>query len=74
MLTKWIISNEGTFVNKDKVSDINIESLNLAKCEDFNFKIGVKDNANHRGGINIFGNSFGNYEQGIKLLIEVEDD
>lgn len=72
LLTNWKISSNGTYVNKDKVSDISIHNLNIDKANAFNFRIGVKENAERRGGINIFGNSFGNFEQGIKLFIEVE--
>lgn len=36
------------------------------------FEIGIKKNAVHRGGINLFGKNFGNYNQAIVMTIKSE--
>jgi hypothetical protein len=36
---------------------------------DIGVRIGVKDNAEHLGGINIFGRGFGNYDQDLVLRL-----
>ena len=36
-------------------------------------RIGVKPEARHPGGINIFGRGFGNYDQDIVLRLDIED-
>lgn len=72
LLTRWKIDKNGTYVNQNKISDLTLEDIDIDNVDLLNLKIGVKKDANHRGGINIFGKNFGNYEQGVKLEIEVE--
>jgi predicted transcriptional regulator len=36
-------------------------------------RIGVKDDAENRGGFNLFGRTFGNYEQDVVLRVELKD-
>lgn len=60
------------FDHKPIKSDINID--NLAAAGNFiKFGIGVKDDATHRGGINLFGKRFGDYPQAIIMKLYSED-
>lgn len=67
LLKKWIISDTGTFVDGVKISTINLDQLGINKHHSIRVRIGVKDDAEHPGGINIFGKGFGNYNQAIVL-------
>lgn len=69
-LLKLLIINEyGTFIDALKISDVTINDFHLDSSSQLKFKIGVDDNAEHIGGLTIFGKSFGNYAQDIKVQI-----
>ncbi len=69
-LLKLLIINEyGTFIDALKISDVTINDFHLDSSSQLKFKIGVDDDAEHIGGLTIFGKSFGNYAQDIKVQI-----
>lgn len=63
------ITAEGTFINNEQVSTVEIVDLNLSDSADAEFKIISPVTTEHPGGINIFGKGFGNYDQGIVIKI-----
>jgi predicted transcriptional regulator len=69
LLKHWIVSAEGSFVDGVKISDINLKDLAIPEHSSIRVQIGVKNDAKHLGGMNIFGRGFGNYDQGIILRI-----
>jgi predicted transcriptional regulator len=68
-LKSWRVTDEGTFVDGMKISPITLKELDIDKHHSIRMRIGVKDDAKHRGGINIFGRGFGNYDQDIVLRL-----
>ena len=52
-----------------KISPVSIKDLDLENHRSIRLRIGVKDDARHPGGINIFGRGFGNYDQDIVLRL-----
>ncbi|MBB4008754.1 putative transcriptional regulator [Rhizobium taibaishanense] len=68
-LKNWRISAEGTFVDGVKISSIDLDAIDLLGHHSIRVRIGVRDDARHPGGINIFGRGFGNYDQDIVLRI-----
>ena len=73
-LKTWKISDQGSFIDGLELSNTTLQDLNLDKNPQIIVKIGVKEDATHRGGLNIFGRTFGNYKQGLMLKIELEDN
>jgi predicted transcriptional regulator len=69
-LKNWRISSDGTYVDGVRISEISLDALDLKSHHSIRVKIGVKENAKHPGGINIFGKGFGNYDQDIVLRIK----
>lgn len=69
MLKTWRIARDGTFVDGVKISPVSLKDLELGNHNSIRLRIGVKDNAKHPGGLNIFGRGFGNYDQDIILRI-----
>jgi predicted transcriptional regulator len=69
ILTVWSISEDGSFVNGEKVSPTRLEELQLRSHHSIKVRIMVKNSAEHVGGINIFGKGFGNYDQDIILRL-----
>ncbi|SDM26446.1 ArsR/SmtB family transcription factor [Sediminibacillus halophilus] len=74
LLKNWRITKEGCFLDGMKVnSDCTIDTLKIAEKPFISFKIGIKSDAVNMGGLNLFGNKFGNYEQGIVMKLKVEE-
>ncbi|MBF2713428.1 metalloregulator ArsR/SmtB family transcription factor [Agrobacterium vitis] len=71
-LKNWRISSEGTFVDGVKISSVDLNAIDLLAHHSIRVRIGVRDDARHPGGINIFGRGFGNYDQDIVLRIRTE--
>lgn len=69
LLKNWSVSDEGSFIDGVKISEVTIADLELDKHHSVRVKIGVKENAEHLGGMNIFGKGFGNYDQDILLRL-----
>jgi predicted transcriptional regulator len=65
------ITAQGCFGDGRKSSDLNLESLHIMEGEYISFKIGVKEDSEYVGGINIFGEHFGNYRQNIEMIIRL---
>lgn len=68
-LKNWRINGDGSYVDGVRVSDVTLEDLNLDEHRSIRMRIGVREDANHPGGINIFGRGFGNYDQEIVMRI-----
>lgn len=71
-LKSWRVTRGGTFVDGVKISAVSLEDLDLETHHSVRLRIGVKQDAKHPGGINIFGRGFGNYDQDIVLRLETK--
>ena len=60
-------------INFRKVSDVGIEELHLNQ-DVVTIRIGVDKDAQHKGGINLFGEKFGNYPKTLTLGFEYEGE
>jgi predicted transcriptional regulator len=69
LLKVWQVTNTESRVDGLKVSDVKLDGLGLLASPFISVRIGVKENARHIGGVNIFGSKFGNYPQDIVLRI-----
>ena len=67
LLKHFSVTEDGSFVDGIQISDIKLSDLKISEHHSIRVKIGVKENAEHMGGMNIFGKGFGNYDQGIIL-------
>ena len=70
MQVVWKINREGSYVNGEKVSNVTVEQLNLPKHSFIGVRVGNKPDARYVGGFNLFGKTFGDYEQDIILTVE----
>ncbi len=69
MLKVWSITKEGSYIDGKAISPISIEDLELNKKPFIDVRLGVKPDAVNVGGLNIFGEQFGNYPQPIVLKV-----
>lgn len=63
-----VISREGTWVMGKRLSDVNLNNIDLLGNK-IKLKLEVKKNATHKGGITIFGEHFGNFNENTKLRL-----
>jgi len=72
-LKSWKITREGCYIDGVRSGDAVLNDLNISQLDLFKVKIGVKDTAEYQGGMNLFGRTFGNYEQDILFKVEMEE-
>jgi predicted transcriptional regulator len=68
-LKRWQVAADGTYRDGQKVSGCVLGDLDLNTHRSIRVRIGVKDDARHPGGLNIFGRGFGNHDQDITLRL-----
>jgi len=67
LLKLLVVNKHGTFIDGLQISDITIDDLNLIGNAPLDFRIAVEDDAAHVGGVTLFGKTFGNYGQDIRV-------
>ncbi len=70
VLKEWRVSEKGSFVDGRQVSDMTIRALRLDESPYIAVRIGVKADATHVGGVNLFGRRFGNYDTDLTMRID----
>ncbi|MDC7242108.1 MAG: helix-turn-helix domain-containing protein [Spirochaetales bacterium] len=68
----WKVTAEGSFIDGEPAENVNLSDIDYMSQDFFLVRIGVKEDAEFSGGVNIFGSTFGNYEQNITFKIEVD--
>ena len=69
LLKFWNVNETGSQVDGMTISNVKISDLKLNQARFISVRLGVKPDAEHVGGLNLFGNRFGNYPQDIVLRI-----
>ena len=64
------ITEKGVYLDETPVHTHTIDKLELKKGDYITFRIGIKEDAKNQGGINIFGEKFGDFAQGLVYLID----
>jgi predicted transcriptional regulator len=72
LLKRWSVTKEATFVDGVKVSEVRTADIGIRNHTSIKVKIGIKEEAENIGGVNIFGSNFGNYAQDIVMRLELE--
>lgn len=69
LLKTWRVNQEGSFIDGQQISSVTIDDLELDQQSFIQVRIGVKPDAEHVGGMNIFGKEFGNRAQDIVMQL-----
>lgn len=64
---EWRVSTEGTYVNGQKLSNVKVEELKLKHDRPIDVRFSVEPGADHCQGLNLFGQGFGNFGEGIMM-------
>lgn len=70
LLKVLVINGEGTFLDGNQISNVTIHDLNLDRMSMIKLRLEVPKDAEHVGGLTIFGRGFGNYDQDIEVSID----
>lgn len=69
LLKILIINKKGTFIDGLQVSNVTIDDFQFDYRSSIKLKLEVSEDAQHIGGLTIFGKNFGNYNQDIEVNI-----
>lgn len=69
VLKTWEINKKGTKLDGEYVSNLNIYDYQLVKEAYISIRIGIKENAVHIGGVNLFGEGFGDHKQNLLMKL-----
>jgi predicted transcriptional regulator len=69
LLKQWTVNEQGSLIDGVALSGVTIDALQLARANHIKVRIGVKEDARHRGGLNLFGRKFGNYPQDMVMRV-----
>lgn len=69
ILKSLSITENGTFLDGEFFSPLTLSDFSLRDNPYISFKLGVKEDAHYVGGLNLFGEKFGDYAQNILMKI-----
>lgn len=70
LLKRITVNESGVWEDNAFVTDqVRFSDLKIGEDMSVRLDIGVKDDAEHKGGVNLFGKNFGNYPQAIVMTI-----
>ena len=70
ILKRWKVNADGCYLDDERISDVTLEQLHLTDKPYIAVRIGVKPDAVHQGGINLFGERFGDHNQAIVMRLD----
>ena len=69
VLKSWQVNGAGSYIDGIKISDVSMSDLAIDDYNYISVKIGIKEDAEYQGGLNLFGRYFGNYPQDLVLRL-----
>ena len=70
LLKRWKVMADGCYLDDVRISDVTLEQLHLTDKPYIAVRIGVEPDAVHQGGINLFGERFGDHNQAIVMRLD----
>lgn len=70
VLKKWETNRIHSTIDDVPISPVTLDQLNLKERKFIRFRIGIKKDAVHQGGMNIFGKAFGDHPQDIVMKLQ----
>lgn len=72
LLKRWRITGQGAWIDGEALSPVTLADLDLMREHHIRVRLGIKEDARHPGGLNLFGRRFGNYPQDLRLRIRYQ--
>jgi len=67
LLKTLSVTSEGSFIDGLRVAEATIETIGVAYGKDVVLRIACLEDAEHCGGVSLYGRGFGNYDQDIEV-------
>ena len=74
LLKIWHVNGVEAEIGGMHISDVTVNDLHLHQASFIRVRIGMRSDAAHAGGLNLFGHKFGNYPQDIVLRMNYRMD
>lgn len=68
-LKTWRVNDKGSYLENMYLSNVTIDQLKLNESDYISVRIEVPEDAENVGGLNLFGDKFGDYQQAIVMRI-----
>jgi predicted transcriptional regulator len=68
-LKTWDITKQGCYLDETKANDHVLEQFDLCGRDYISVRIGNKEDAEHKGGVNLFGEGFGDFAQNVVMKV-----
>ena len=68
-LKTWRVDETGSYLEKERISSTKLSALRLLESSYFSICLGVEKDAENVGGVNLFGERFGDYAQPLVVRI-----
>ena len=65
----WRVDRSGTYLDNQRIGEMRLEDLRLTESDYISVRIGVPADAEYVGGLNLFGEQFGDYPQNLVLRV-----
>lgn len=69
LLKTLTVNDEGTFIDGNRISEVTVQDLKLNYQTPIAFRFTVPEDAQHCGGLTLFGSGFGDYNQPLRLKL-----
>ena len=69
LLKTWRVDRDGSYLDGEPLSDVTLADLRLESGDHIALRVGVRADAEHVGGLNLFGERFGDHAQGIVMRV-----
>jgi predicted transcriptional regulator len=67
------VNESGTFIDGSKISEVTLKDLAITHGPSLSFRLSAPEKAKNQGGLTIFGRSFGNYHQDIRVRMHYRE-
>lgn len=64
------MTQDGVYLDERRTDWRTIDKLKLQEGDYITFRIGIKEDAKHQGGLNLFGEKFGDFSQGLLYMVD----
>lgn len=69
LLKCWSVTPQGSFIDDQPLSDVRVEQVEVPGRTHLSVRLGIKPDARHVGGLNLFGRKFGNHPQDLLMRL-----
>ena len=70
VMKRWRVDHDGCYLDDERISAVTLSQLKLTEKPYISVRIGVRKDAVHQGGMNLFGEKFGDYNQAIVMRLD----